>query len=276
MRITRCFTHLRGAALLSLLGAEAFAQGEIAGRVTTSDSARAAVRGAEAVIARLQRTTSTDSLGGFRFENVPAGVHVVVFRAIGFQAESSTVEIERDDVVSLDIRLEISDATKLPERVVTAREERIPAKLVEFHERQQMGIGHFIDRKQLERAEGGMRLTGDVISLIPGVRVRRGGNKAWIATSRASNPTGTCAFCPSAKLSLPDWSAGARPACFMDVYVDGAMVFDSKHPEHGLFDVNTLQPEQVSGIEVYSSAAQIPVKYNRTAAGCGVLLIWTR
>ena len=31
-----------------------------------------------------------------------------------------------------------------------------------------------------------------------------------------------------------------------------------------------------SGIEVYSSAAQVPVKYNRTSGGCGVMLIWTR
>jgi hypothetical protein len=27
---------------------------------------------------------------------------------------------------------------------------------------------------------------------------------------------------------------------------------------------------------VYTSASQIPVQYNKTAGGCGVMLIWTR
>jgi hypothetical protein len=62
----------------------------------------------------------------------------------------------------------------------------------------------------------------------------------------------------------------------MDVYLDGRLVFDSTHPENGLFDVNALQPAYLAGIEVYSSAAQVPAKYNRTSGGCGVLLIWTR
>jgi hypothetical protein len=62
----------------------------------------------------------------------------------------------------------------------------------------------------------------------------------------------------------------------MDVYLDGVLVFDSTYPGRGLFDVNLLQPEHLSGIEVYTSAAQIPAKYNRTSNGCGVLLLWTR
>lgn len=230
--------------------------------------------GAEAVITRLQRTVVTDSLGRFRMKDLPTGVHLVVVRAIGFKAESSTVEIQRDDVLSLEVRLEHSDATKLPERVVTAPAEGAPAKLVEFNERRVAGTGHFIDRSQLAKAEGGMRQTGDVISLIPGVVVRRGSNKIWVATGRAVSAS--CAFCRAPGLNPADFAAGARPACFMDVYLDGVMVFDSRTPGNGLFDVNTIQPEHIAGIEVYTSAAQIPAKYNRTGGGCGVLLIWTR
>jgi hypothetical protein len=62
----------------------------------------------------------------------------------------------------------------------------------------------------------------------------------------------------------------------MDVYVDGAMVFDSRNPGYGLFDVNSVPPEHIAGIEVYTSGVQVPAKYNRTGGGCGVLLIWTR
>ena len=73
-----------------------------------------------------------------------------------------------------------------------------------------------------------------------------------------------------------DVAAGARPACFVDVYVDGALVFDSRQAREGLFDINTIPPAHIAGIEVYTSASQIPAKYNRTGNGCGVVLIWTR
>jgi hypothetical protein len=262
-------------ALWLTLSGRLSAQGEIAGRVTTSDSTRIAVMGAEAVIARLQRTTVTDSLGRFRIKDLPAGVHVVVIRAIGFRAESSTVAIQGDDVLSLEFKLAQSPATALPERLVTAPEERVSAKLVEFNERRVSGTGHFIDRSQLAKAEGGMRQTGDVIALVPGVVVKRGSNRIWVATGRAVS-TGGCAFCRGGLLNLADRAAGAQPACYMDVYLDGALVFDSRTPSNGLFDVNTIQPEHIGGIEVFTSAAQVPARYNRTGGGCGVLLIWTR
>jgi len=263
--------------LLFLLAIEGLAQGEISGRITTSDSGRAPLPGAEAAIPRLQRTVVVDSLGRFRLKGLPTGVHVVVVRAIGFRAESSTVEIQLDDVVSLDVRLERSDATTLPKRVVTAPEEKVPAHLVEFNERRKAGTGHFLTREQLEKAEGGLRQTGDLISLIPGVLARRGSNKIWIATGR-SRRVGKCAFCVGTVDSLlpADVAAGARPACFMDVYIDGALVFDSRQPKLGLFDINSVPPEHIAGIEVYTSAAQMPAKFNKTGGGCGVVLIWTR
>ena len=251
---------------VTALSSTAGAQGEIAGRIVAVDSGQPPVRGVEVSIARLLLSAVTDSSGRYRLRNVPPGEHLVTLRGIGFQPESSFVRVDADEVVSWNAVL--SRATTLPARVVIAPEERIAAKLLEFHERRKYGIGHFIDRKQLERAEGGMRPTGDVISLVPGVRVTRGGSRAWVATARAVNGRGG--------LSRADRAAGARPACYMDVYVDGMIVFDSRHPEGGLFDVNTFQPEHIAAIEVYTSAAQIPVKYNRTAAGCGVLLIWTR
>lgn len=252
------------------------AQGEISGRVVTADSARRPVERAEAAIPRLQKATVSDSLGRFRLRDLPPGLHVVVIRAIGFRAESATVALQVDDVLSLELQLQPSDPRTLPEQVVTAPEERASAKLVEFTERRKLGTGHFIDRSQLAKAEGGVRQTGDLISMVPGVLVRRGSSKIWVATGRTRS-TG-CAFCAMSvsELNPADVSAGARPACFMDVYLDGSMVFDSRRARDGLFDVNSIPPEHISGIEVYTSASQIPAKYNRTGNGCGVLLLWTR
>ena len=270
--------------LLFALPARSLAQGEIAGRVLAADSGRPPVRGVEASIAKLGRAALSDSSGRFRLKDLPPGDHLVMLRAIGFKSESSKVFIDRDEVVSWDVVLTRAEGTVLPERVVTASEDRPAAKLLEFTERQKAGTGHYLTREQLAKAGGGMRRTGDLIATIPGVVVRRGSNKIWIASGRTKS-TG-CAFpdprlardkdCGAQRLDRADSMAGARPACFMDVYVDGALVFDSRNPQFGLFDVNTVPPDNIAGIEVYTSTAQIPAKYNRTSAGCGVLLIWTR
>ena len=263
--------------LALLIARDASAQGEIAGRVVAADSGRPPVAGVEATIAKLRLTVVSDSSGKYRFRSVPPGEHLVVYRAIGFRSESSTVTIDFDETVSTEVVLtRATGGTVLPERVVTAPGAPPPAKLVEFTERQKLGVGHFINRDQLAKAEGGFRQTGDLISLVPGVVVRRGSNKIWVASGRTQNVK--CAFCTFSvrELSVADQAAGARPACFMDVYIDGALVFDSKHPENGLFDVNSVPPEHIAGIEVYAGAAQTPAKYNRTGGGCGVLLIWTR
>ena len=62
----------------------------------------------------------------------------------------------------------------------------------------------------------------------------------------------------------------------MDVYLDGILIWDEGQRQQGLFDINSLDLGAIEGIEVYTSAAQIPAQYNRTSHGCGVLLIWTR
>ena len=253
----------------------AAAQGEIAGRVFT-DSARRPLAGVEASIPKLGRSAVSDTLGRFKLTNLPTGDHLMLVRAPGFHPESALVAIDGDEVVAWEGVLKRA-ATILPGQRVVATEPVRGGKMTAFMERKKSGFGHFVSRDQLTKAEGGLMQTGSVLSRIPGVIVKRGSNRAWIASGRAANAAGGCAFCPGGNALNPaDLAAGARPACFMDVYLDGAMVFDSKHPDYGLFDVNTIPPELIEGIEVYTSAAQVPAQYNRTSTGCGVLLIWTR
>jgi hypothetical protein len=271
------------ALLLLSIARVSSAQGEISGRVLSPDSGRSPVQGAEATISKLGRRVLSDSSGRFRLKDIPPGEYVMFLRANGFRSESSVVVIDQDEVVSWDVVLTRSTGTALPERVVAARAPTLTAaKFAEFTERREAGVGQFITREQLAKAEGGVRQTGDVIAQVRGVRVRRASNKIWVASARTPK-SAKCAFCPdsidetsNSTLNPADFAAGARPGCYMDVYIDGAMVFDSRHQENGLFDVNTVSPEHIAGIEVYASAAQVPAKYNRTGGGCGVLLIWTR
>jgi hypothetical protein len=282
----RCSFAARGrwvasalALLVSWAPARLRAQGEIVGRVL-ADSGRAPVAAAQLSIARLSRSVSSDSTGRFRFVAMPRGEHLVTLRAFGFRPESALVEINADEVVLHDFTL-VRQAQALPRTTVTAREQPFATgKLAGFHEREKMGIGHFIGRAELARDEG-VRRTGDVLSKVPGVVVQRGGNRAWITSGRAVSGTG-CAFCgskggpPARGLNPADRAAGARSACFMDVYLDGVLVYQDANRQEGLFDVNSIDLTQIEAIEVYSSAAQIPVQFNRTSGGCGVMIIWTR
>src|SRR5262245_40348342 len=85
--------------LLSLAQGD-LARGEVSGRVMAAESGRPPVQGAEASIPKLARTATSDSSGRFSLKGVPPGEHLMVIRAIGFKAESSTVFIDRDEVVS--------------------------------------------------------------------------------------------------------------------------------------------------------------------------------
>lgn len=250
----------------------ASAQGEIQGRVL-SDSGRQPLANVQATITRLGRTATTDSLGRFRLTGLPADEHVIVVKALGYVLNSARVETTANEVVAREFVLKRA-VTALPEQRVTADGPPVVrGKMASFTERRRLGIGTFLDRAQFADAEGRM-LTGDVLSKVPGVRLQLRGRRAWATSGRQLGTT--CAFCTTSRLNRFDRAAGAQSACFMDIYIDGALVFTNSQSGEGLFDVNTIDPGAIEGIEVYASAAQVPVQYNRTAGGCGVILIWTR
>ena len=253
------------------------AQTDIVGRVISS-STREPIVGAEAFIPKLGVRTVTDSGGRFRLQVTNEGDFMLVVRALGYQTDSAMLEIFRNAVVARDFLLRI--ITSLPGQRITASAEPTLGKLAAFYERQRAGIGYFMGPELLAKHEGRM-LTGDLLSRVPNLAVKRGGSKAWIATARAPNASGGCAFCRARSLAeeldRADIAAGARPACYMDVYLDGILVYqDSQRPRPPLFNVNSLDLRTIAAIEVYSSGSRIPSQYNRTSAGCGALLIWTR
>jgi hypothetical protein len=73
-----------------------------------------------------------------------------------------------------------------------------------------------------------------------------------------------------------DVAAGAPLACYLDVYLDGAAVYSSSARGTALFNLNSIEANEIEAIEVYTGVAQIPTQYNKTSGGCGVMLIWTR
>lgn len=233
-------------------------QGSIAGRVL-ADSTRVPIAGAEVIIAGAARQALSDSAGRFILRDVPSGILVLFTRAPGFRPDTSRVELFDDESVSREVFLKRGITTLGEVRVRDWAPAFVPAKLREFTERRRASIGgHFLDSTVISKWEN--RKTGDLLSTVSGVDVQRDRSAAYLIGSRAP----------------PSISAGAsssRPRlCFMDIYVDGVPVALA----NTAFDVNSLGPNHIAAIEVYSGPANVPPLYNRTSKGCGVVLIWTR
>lgn len=191
-------------------------------------------------------------------------------------------------VVRLQLRLAFDDigvvrraaepAQPLPTVTTKAVPPEETGKMSQFYSRKKMGIGRFVDRVTIAKWEG--RRTAELLETVGGMQIKRGGMRAWVANGRASDVA--CAFCQAVDINElinpADFSSGARPACYMDVYLDGVLHFQyGMRPAQPLFDVNSIEPSSLEGIEVYSGTAQIPAQYNtQLSSGCGVLLIWTR
>jgi hypothetical protein len=59
------------------------------------------------------------------------------------------------------------------------------------------------------------------------------------------------------------------------VYVDGHMV-SGRSQSDPLFDMNSIQPDQIEAIEFYAGPSETPPEYSGLNSTCGVLVIWTR
>ena len=241
----------------SALPSAAESQGSIAGRVL-SDSTRAPVPAAELIIAGTTLSVMTDSSGRFVLRDVPAGMRLLIVRALGFRPDTSDVELFDNESLSREVFLKRRITTLGEVSVRDSAPTLGTAKLSEFDERRRAAAGgKFLDSTLIAKWEN--RKTGDLLSTVSGVDVQRQRSAAFLIGSRAPP-------------SIVAGTGMRPPPCFMDIYLDGAPVALG----NTAFDVNSLGLNHVSAIEVYSGPANIPAKYNRTSKGCGVVLIWTR
>jgi len=148
-------------------------------------------------------------------------------------------------------------AVLLPKVVVTGD---IPTPMLRgFQQRRADGFGNFLTRDEFE--EWHPRAVTDVLRRMHSVKVRpntasgRGRNRDYRRyIVESSRPTG-----------------GLGGACSMLFFVDGIYIGNGSDT-----DIDLLLPVgDVDAIEVYSGAAQMPARFNRTGSACGVILFWT-
>lgn len=258
-------------------GVDARAQGELVGKVFAEGETPAPIVAARVEVQGTSISALSDSGGRFRLSSVASGIQPIVVRAVGFLPDTVNLTFEDGLTIFRDFVLKRQTTTLAEVRVEGEEDELVPAKLVGFYERRRSGVGRFLDRAEIAKFEN--RRTGDMLRMVPGITVRVGSNsKAWATNGRgsASNQGAFQREDLKEVLDRYDILAGAKLACYMDVYVDGTLVYNSTARQAPLFDVNSIPPEQIEAIEVYAGAAQIPAMFNRTSGGCGAMIIWTR
>jgi TonB family protein len=217
----------------------------VAGVVVSEDGAR--VAGAQLRIGDTSnRPALSDDDGRFEFYVLgDPGSHKLLVRRIGFRPESLLVRLPRPDTALLQVKL-VRTAQFLTSVIVKGEASDLMSTSAQVHERQRRSAnGYFIYRDQIAKMED-LRMS-EILRGIPGVRLAVGNAGATNARLRASR-------------------------CAPLFWIDGVPLSGAP------FDVDGLAPSDVEAIEIYSSAATVPVEFRGPlrGQGCGSIVIWTR
>jgi len=257
-------------ALFAFASAAAAQNAMISGTVMR-DSAGHPLAAAEVVLPDLNRRVTANWAGEFKISQLPAGRYAIVVRHVGFAPLADTVELA--DGARIDREFVLIEApTKLDEVQVKAPAKKyISPALQEFEERRKQGFGHFIDEETM-RKNNERRLIDVVQAYMPGLTtfsVKTAGSimKEYISSGRkcgAGPAFLSCAKGPS--------------ACPVTMYLDGVLIYDAVRDGVGdqMPDLSRYNSRDYAAAEYYAGGASLPIRYNATSSGCGVLLLWTR
>lgn len=200
--------------------------------------------GATVALRRARRGALADSAGNFSIPQALAGDDTLEVRYVGYEGGSTPITLEAG-VTTRVVLLLAPNVVRVAELEVQIERGEFRLGLREFERRRARGIGEFVTREQIERQNP--RETSDVLRRVPGLRVgpSDAGGRTEITLGRDAFP--------------------CRPA----IFVDGLHM--------ARFSVDDVIVPDLGGIEVYTGAGQIPVKYASMApSACGAILIWTR
>jgi hypothetical protein len=185
--------------------------------------------------------------GSFELQRVPLGTHMIGAEHIAYAGITAPIQVQGTDLDAV-IRLSPT-AVSLDPLIVTTFSRRLDH--VGFYERQQRGIGTFIDRRQID----GMRA---------------------LSSSELLRHTGGVRLVPQTPgRSGARLDVSGRARCRFSFIVDGARTLTD-------FEMDFVAPYAIEGIEIYRGIAEVPAPFrahvNRDATGasCGVIAIWTR
>jgi hypothetical protein len=225
------------------------------------EGAEVEVLGTDSV--RLARVIS-DSAGLVHARLQRSGPFAVAVSHLGYLTYRSTaVPLEEGESIELEVRLG-RNAIPLEPLVVVTRA-RLSTRLAGYRERLQRGsFGSFITREEIERRP--TATVTDLIRPMAGVTI--------VDVARGARPDHLARLIAMRGLRSGEVpGAGEANHCLPSVLVDGVRVEQSVD-----FPIDDfIRANELEGIEIYSSAGQVPVQYQQTGrVACGAVLLWTR
>lgn len=263
--MTRAFAGcLRALAAVPCIAFHAQAQSVFLGSVVADLDPSPPLANAEIIIAAINRVAHTDSLGRFVFNDLPKGTFGITVRRVGYEAINVNARFSGTDTVAADFALTTSAVALDTVQVEGAK--RVHGKFLGFEERRAHGGGLFLSRADLEKNKD--RPLGEILARLPGVRINRYGAESAVASARFGGGRGRGG-------DMMDRLKGAPRGCYAQIYLDNVRVFSSSAGE-ALFNINSIQPSVIQGIEYYPSRAETPIEFATPRADCGTMVIWTR
>lgn len=232
---------------LSLGGDEA---GRMVGVVTDARTGRPVP--AASITANDLLLATTNQRGEFIATGLTPGTYPVRVQHLGFSPIEEAVEVASGLTRQLDIALSPDPIELEPLVVQTQRNRKLEYQ--GFYERKRwaeaVGAGAFVTQAEIDRQRP-LRVT-HLIGGLPGMRVICSGSglrSCTVASVRSSSCDQPTYYLDGAKLP------GGRGAVYLD---------------------ELISPVEIGGVEVYSSAAQLPGEFAGSDAQCGVVVIWSR
>ncbi len=186
----------------------------------------------------------TDPVGDFSVQRrIADGVNRLTVQRIGYK---TLVQEFRIEPLATEITLMIDlppEAERLTDIVVESHPPALNRKLEGFYKRLRQDIGQFLTPEEVAQIPASMAT--DILRRVAGLRVFPGDVKSEFALARCLR---------------------YQPR----VYVDGHELTSA--------DIDlTLNPRDISAVEVYTGDVAMPPEFNRPAPGrCGVVVIWTK
>ena len=257
------------------------------------DSVQHPIANADVSLPGLSVHTVTGDDGTFRLTDIPAGIHRVVVRRIGYGQLDTLVVFAENQTVAR--RITLGRVVALDSVVVIETRPMDPA-MAAFEANRARGFGSFVTRAELDKKEG--QTLGGVMEQLNGLDVIRGNSgQNWVTGKRAPHsgcqPTsmrnGTPAEARASQEATDkclrserlyyvpeayETQQNMKRTCYSVVYLDRSLM-NAGRPTPP-FDLNSIAPGRLEAIEWYADAAQTPAQYSARQSPCGVAVLHTR
>jgi hypothetical protein len=188
--------------------------------------------------------TVTDSSGNFTLRNLPSGTQTLVVRKVSYSPITQPVDLSSKNARSANVILQVAPP-ELATVKVTAVAQSGLAK-VGYDQRKKMGLGHFMDKAQIE--ERLPTYMTDIFTTTPGIRVDYSTGQPVLTGTRGTSGAGC-----------------------VNYVVDG-----TPYTEQTPGDINDfMHPNEVEAVEVYSDI-DTPAEYQKPGTSCTTVIIWTK